>query len=231
MTSQPLEPPGLLPRVYHSFQADITHYTRGRANATGLPVGVLLHSTEGLDSRAWLSFSSGPDPDQRVSINTLGRPEGIYAIVAPLDTAWHAGWCKHPDGRLWPHPNADLFGHEIEHREGEAYTDTDYNQAAWVTARACFSFGIPLTEVFRHAQVAVYPPGHPQAGQFGRKTDPTPGAGRFPFDMARALRETQAWLDFFAVLPVEAHQRWIIDGAPTQGDSHVWGPGGPGLNY
>jgi N-acetyl-anhydromuramyl-L-alanine amidase AmpD len=221
MTTLPVDPPGILPRVLHSFAAAPDHYTPGRANASGLPVGVLLHSTEGRDSRAWLSFSSGAtQPDQRVSINTLGRQEGIYAIVAPLDTAWHAGWCKHPDGRIWRNANADLFGHEIEHIAGQPYTATDYNQAAWVCARAIFSFGFPITALYRHAQIAVWPPGHPQAGQFGRKTDPTPSVNGIAFDMMRLLRETRAWLTFFQVLPPEAHQYWIVDGA---GETLGWG--------
>jgi hypothetical protein len=214
MTALPADPPGILPRVYHSFLADANHYTPGRANATGMPVGTLLHTSEGVDSRLWLTRTSGAtDPRNRVSANTLGQQNGIYALVAPLNTAWHAGWCKHPTGEWWHNPNADLFGHEIEHLAGRPYTATDYNQAAWIHARGVFSFGYPHAALYTHAQIAVYPPDDPRAGQFGRKGDPTVGANGKPFDVARVLREAQAWLTFFDLLPPSAHQYWIVDGA------------------
>lgn len=201
MTNNPAagSQPGPLPIVYHDprYVVDRNHYTPGRG--THRPEFVIWHSTEGTDSRAWLSITPGSD----VSIHKLIRPEGVYSLVAPRDTAWHCGVCRFPDGRPFADANARTLGVEIEHRGDAPYSNAAYNALAHTTAGWCFSYGIPLDQVLLHRDIAVWPPGHPQAGELGRRTDPV------GLDVARALRETAAWLTFFQALPPSEHGRYI----------------------
>lgn len=47
---------------------------------------IVVHTTEGTDSRSWLL-----DPAARVSAHYLVREDLVYRLVSESDTAWHAG--------------------------------------------------------------------------------------------------------------------------------------------
>jgi N-acetyl-anhydromuramyl-L-alanine amidase AmpD len=198
--STPVGPPGPLPIVYHDarYVVDRRHYTAGRGGWP--PTWIVWHSTEGTDSRAWLSIT----PGSGVSIHKLIRPEGVYSLVAPRDTAWHCGTCAFPDGTPFVDANARTLGVEIEHLGDAPYSRADYTALAHTTAGWCFSYGIPLERVLLHRDIAVWPPDHPRAGQFGRRTDPV------GLDVAWALRLTAQWLAWFQTLPPADHARFIF---------------------
>jgi N-acetyl-anhydromuramyl-L-alanine amidase AmpD len=188
---QPLtQPPGALPTIRRNYPADRNHFTMWRRNYR--IDWIVLHSTQGIDSRAWLSTTSDPP----VSIHKLGRHDGIYSIVEPAHTAWHCGVTL-PG---YEHANERSLGYEIEspNHNGEAqvpYTDQDYNQAAHAIAGWMFSYHLGWERVVRHADIA-FPP--------GRRTDPD------GFDMARLQREVYAWLRFMGALKQTEHVKWII---------------------
>jgi N-acetyl-anhydromuramyl-L-alanine amidase AmpD len=191
MDLQPVNaPPGLLPVIRRDCPADRNHFTLWRR---GYQIEwVVVHSTQGRDSRKWLSTTSDPP----VSIHKLGRGDGIYSIVPPAHTAWHAGVCL-PG---YEHMNERSLGYEVEslNHDGIAqtpYTDQDYNQAAHTVAGWLFSYGLPWERVVRHADIAAPP---------GRRTDPD------GLDMARLQREVAAWVRFFGNLPIRDHGKWII---------------------
>lgn len=188
---QPLnEPPGDLPDIRRNYPADRKHYELWRR---GYSIDwIVIHSTQGRDSRAWLSTTSDPP----VSIHKLGRHDGIYSIVAPAHTAWHCGLTI-PG---YEHANERSLGYEIEspNTEGKCqtpYTDQDYNQAAHAVAGWMYSYKLGWERVVRHAAIAAPP---------GRRTDPD------GLDWARLQRETYAWLRFFGALPVTDRGKWII---------------------
>jgi N-acetyl-anhydromuramyl-L-alanine amidase AmpD len=195
---QPLnEPPGLLPHIWRNYPVAADHYTPGRG---GYKVEyIVLHNTEGRDSRAYLSRTSGrpPDPpDRRVSIHKLVRRDGVYSIVSPANTAWHCGETVVGYSKM----NFRSLGVEIEsiNSKGklqEPYSDSDYNATAHTVAGWMFSYAIPWERVLRHAEIASPP---------GRRFDPS------GLDMARLQRETYAWTRFFYALKVNERGNWII---------------------
>jgi N-acetyl-anhydromuramyl-L-alanine amidase AmpD len=183
---QPLnEPPGALPTIRRNYPADRDHYTLWRRGYT--IDWIVVHRTHGRDSRAWLSTTSDPP----VSIHKLGRHDGVYSIVEPAHTAYHAGVCL-PG---YEHANQRSLGYEIEGLAADPYTDQDYNQAAHAVAGWMYSYKLGWERVVRHADIAAPP---------GRRTDPD------GFDMARLQREVYAWYRFMAGLKVSEHVKWII---------------------
>lgn len=195
---QPLnQPPGPLPDIRRDYPAALDHYTRWRRGPDGnqnyAVEFIVVHNTEGRDSRKWLSSTSAPDP---VSIHKLVRREGVYSIVPPAHTAWHAGNCMLPYTAM----NARSLGVEIEsiNHDGQAqepYTDNDYNFTAQTVAGWMFSYAVPWERVLRHADIAAPP---------GRRHDPS------GLDWARLQRETYAWLRFMTALKVTERGQWII---------------------
>lgn len=73
----------------------------------------VLHTSQGYDSRSWLSDS----PGSQVSANYLVREEGIYRIVPEGYAAWHAGIIVGtPTTPLYDgvNPNQESIGIEME---------------------------------------------------------------------------------------------------------------------
>jgi N-acetyl-anhydromuramyl-L-alanine amidase AmpD len=190
------QPPGPLPDVRRDYPADRNHFELWRR---GYQIEyIVVHSTHGPDSRKYLSTTSAivDGVDQRVSIHKLVRAEGVYSIVPPAHTAWHAGRCIPPYGDVM---NAKSLGVEIENLTApghapQPYRDSDYNFTAHTIAGWMFSYAIPWERVLRHADVAA---------PLGRKTDPD------GLDWARLQRETYAWLRFFRALKQSEHAKYI----------------------
>lgn len=184
------EPPGPLPVVHRTYPVAPDHYTPGRG---GYNIEyIILHTTQGVDSRAWLSRTSDPP----VSIHKLQRREGVYSIVSPANTAWHCGATVPP----YHHMNYRSLGLEIEstNHDGKCQTPfaaDDYNDAAHTVAGWMFSYAIPWERVLCHRDIASPP---------GRRTDPD------GLDLARLQREVWAWTRFFYALKVGERGGWII---------------------
>jgi N-acetyl-anhydromuramyl-L-alanine amidase AmpD len=191
------QPPGALPHILRTYPVAPDHYTPGHG---GYPIEyVVLHNTEGRDSRAYLSRTSGrppEDPDRRVSIHKLVRPDGVYSIVSPANTAWHVGETIVGYSKM----NFRSLGVEIEsiNHNGqcqEPYTASDYNATAHTVAGWMYSYAIPWERVLCHRDIASPP---------GRRYDPS------GLDLGRLQRETYAWLRFFRALKVGERDGWII---------------------
>jgi N-acetyl-anhydromuramyl-L-alanine amidase AmpD len=180
--------PGPLPVIDHSYRADQHHYTENRTKPIGFAV---IHNTEGVDSRAWLSTT----PGSGVSIHVLVDRAGVrWNIVDYNDTAWHVG------NATPPYSNANCLGLEFENRSNawgvvEPYPEAQLNTAAHCVATWEFSYGIPWYRVVRHGDIAV---------PYGRRHDPS------NLDMNDFHARIAAWLAFFRSLPPSEHAKYII---------------------
>ena len=138
-------------------------------------VGVMLHyDASASDASAIIWFT---DPLCRVSYNWLVMDSGNVIPIAPQDArAWHAGYCKSDDPRLaYRDANSAFYGLALAATTGDVATREAKRSIAMMCLH-CFALeGWPITDVWRivsHRQHAVYEPGHPKAGQYGRKSDP-----------------------------------------------------------
>lgn len=106
---------------------------------------IILHSTEGVDSRSWLSSTSKPP----VSIHRLiRRAEGEhYKILPDTRVAWHAGSGKWGNYAL----NDVTLGWELEREKDQTYTEYQINEVAALTAEAWGLYG--FIPVMGHGQV------------------------------------------------------------------------------
>lgn len=89
---------------------------------------IVLHTTQGVDSREWLTRTGG------VSAHYLVQRDVVYRLVAEDLEAWHAGRIagtpttplydgqQLPDGTWLPNPNSESIGIEME---GYAALDVD----------------------------------------------------------------------------------------------------------
>lgn len=107
--------------------------------------GIILHSTEGSDSRAWLSRTSSPP----VSIHRLIRrqPGEHYKILPDTRVAWHAG------SGVWGNykVNDVTLGVELERQGSQGYTEYQLDEAAALIVEWWSLYGfIPL---MGHGQV------------------------------------------------------------------------------
>lgn len=137
--------------------------------------GVMLHydgSSSDAGAANWFA-----DPACRVSYQTLVLDDGNLVRIAP-DTAraWHAGYCRASDPRLtYQDANSAFYGVSAATTDGVDVTIPQMLGVAWQTYRWFIAEGWDADEMWRivsHASEAVYPPGHPRAGQRGRKSDP-----------------------------------------------------------
>lgn len=186
------QPPGPLPRISHAYPADALHFTPGRRGHA--VTKAVLHNTEGLDSRAWLSTASSPP----VSIHALIARDGVrYNLVNYADTAYHVGEA------VAGYSNTNCLGVELEsrNRPGRAivpYTIAQYNTLAHLLATWLISYGLDYNrDVVCHRDIAL---------PAGRRHDPS------GLDLARVRRETAAWVAFIralALVPAE-QAKWII---------------------
>lgn len=118
---------------------------------------VVLHTTEGTDSRSWLTNRAS-----NVSATYLVREEGIYRLVDEADVAWHAGRIVGiPTTPLYSgiNPNEESIGIEIEGFAGQT-----------ISARK-FAFTVALVNDIRSRRGDL-----PRVGHFelspGDRSDP-----------------------------------------------------------
>jgi N-acetyl-anhydromuramyl-L-alanine amidase AmpD len=157
----------------------VTHPTKPFA-LLGRPLkeprqGVMLHydvSVSDESSIAWFT-----DPDCKAGYNFIVMDSGnIIPIVALDKRAPHAGWCA-PDGKgpRYRDANSAFYGVAIAATVGDVATVEQKRSVAALCLRLFSDHGWPITDVWRivsHRSQAVYEPGHPKAGQRGRKKDP-----------------------------------------------------------
>jgi N-acetyl-anhydromuramyl-L-alanine amidase AmpD len=138
-------------------------------------IGVMVHfdaSTTDEGAIKWFTMEGC-----KVSYNFMVMDSGNIIPIAPADKrAWHAGPCKSPDKRLvYRDANSAFYGISIAATVGDVAT---VEQKRSVTALCLSLFqdhGWPISDTWRivsHRQHAVFPKGHPKAGQYGRKSDP-----------------------------------------------------------
>jgi len=147
-------------------------------------LGVMLHyDASGNDAGAVAWFA---DPRCQVSYNWLALDDGSYVEIAPRDAgAWHAGICKSSDPARLPYRSANRAFYAISAATDDRVDVTPIQllTIAWLTRR-CYSWeSWPLEDTWRivgHSTEAVYPAGHPKAGQRGRKSDPEGGSPANP---------------------------------------------------
>lgn len=100
---------------------------------------IIFHTTEGRDSRAWLSTTSNPRVSihrliQRTAYNPATNVGGHYKILADEWTAYHAGTGRigsyGPTGNYRSNLNYRSLGVELERYGNEDITAYQYEQSA-----------------------------------------------------------------------------------------------------
>jgi N-acetyl-anhydromuramyl-L-alanine amidase AmpD len=137
--------------------------------------GVMLHYDASASDRSSVAWLAGADI--KVSYNWIVLDTGNIIPIAPTHArAWHAGWCRSSDPRLqYADANSAFYGVSIAATSGDvAGVETKRSIVAicrslfiahrWTAAQAW--------RIVSHRAHAVYEPGHPKAGQYGRKNDP-----------------------------------------------------------
>lgn len=129
--------------------------------------GILLHTTEGYNSLAWLqreSASAGRPASADFLVNRVGD---IYQITAPGRYAYHSGaarwlWATESDGTL----NASFLGIELENfgAAQQKVTDEQYIASAALVSKLAYFHELDLRLLAGHYQAAI---------PAGRKSDPS----------------------------------------------------------
>ena len=138
-------------------------------------VGVMLHyDASGSDAGALAWFA---DAKCGVSYHYLVLDDGGYVSIAPLKcAAWHAGVCRPSDQRLaYRSANRAFYGIAAATSGKEDVTPLQLLTIAFLTRKLFEVEGWPTLDLWRitsHRAEAVFGPGHPKAGQHGRKSDP-----------------------------------------------------------
>lgn len=145
-------------------------------------IGVMIHFDDsGTDESAMAWFE---DPDCKVSYNYLVLDDGSYVVIAPDKyRAWHAGVCapSDPTKLAYRDANSAFVGIAAATNARIRATPEQHFTIAWLTRKVFEEHSWPLTDTWRitgHDAEAVFPrllngKPHPQAGQRGRKIDPT----------------------------------------------------------
>lgn len=134
--------------------------------------GIILHSTEGTDSRSWLSATSDPP----VSAHRLiRRAKGEhYKILSDTRIAWHAGSGKWGNYAI----NDVTVGWELERTGSQTYTEYQMDEVAALTVEAWGRYG--FIPIMSHGQIDPW-----------RRSDPV------KFDWADYYR--RVWLRLIAL--------------------------------
>lgn len=138
--------------------------------------GVMLHYDGSSTDRGAVSWLC--DSRSRVSYHYLVLRDGTWVSFAPLNKrAWHAGYCKASDERLtYDDANSAFYGVSIAAGTGETATIGQILTTASIV-RGLYKINkwYPKEEGWRlvsHASEAIFGPGHPREGEYGRKMDP-----------------------------------------------------------
>jgi len=141
------------------------NYDKGRHSKTGAEAeveGIVMHKTAGIfeDSLDWLLHSSGKDA---VSANYLVDTEGtIYQLVAPDDTAWHAGgrvrdsvWTPTSgDTHIGADVNAYSIGIEVVGATGKPYSPQQKAATEKLVAWLVCRYDIDPRDIVGHSDVS-----------------------------------------------------------------------------
>lgn len=148
------------------------------------------HSSRGRNVVSWLCihWSGGryePSADwicqdvSDVSYHRLIGPSGEICDAVPWSRcAWAVGYCRNPEPRLPWTTAGNSTSESISLAGGPGFGPVTGEQRELLIVSICERFrahGWGAHETYRilgHDQVAVFGPGHPRAGQYGRKPDP-----------------------------------------------------------
>jgi len=154
--------------------------------------GVMLHyDASGSDAGAMAWFS---DLGCNVSYHYLVLDDGGYATIAPLKKrAYHAGYCSPSEPRFtYRDANSAFYGIAAATSGREDVTPLQLLTIAWLTRKLFEVEGWPTLDLWRitsHRAEAVFGPGHPKAGQHGRKSDPEAADLRNPIFSPADVRQ------------------------------------------
>lgn len=154
-------------------------YTPNRSERRRPVSAIVYHWTGG-------TYASAVDwclrDESDVSYHVVIGPKGERRDLLPFDqwdrlAAWSVGYAKAPPG--YP-GEMDLANHRtinIAFAGGPpvGLTDAAFNMGVGIGLEVFVKFNWGVEDLWRvigHADVAVYDPKHPKAGQFGRKPDP-----------------------------------------------------------
>lgn len=144
------------------------------------PVSALVYHWTGGSFKSAVDWCLRDESD--VSYHTIIAPDGTRRDLIPIEewkttATWSVGHAKAPQD--FPEP-MDLANHRtinVAFAGGPpiALTPAAFNMGVAVGLEVFLAMKWTRNDLWRvvgHADVAVYGPGHPKAGQFGRKPDP-----------------------------------------------------------
>lgn len=170
------------------MSADLTHPSPNHSARRGPVEAVCVHWTGG-------TYASAVDwvcrPESVVSYHAIIGPTGDVAYCVPWDrAAWAVGASRQPDDARFTFGARGNGATDNIALAGGPKTPPTAQQITMLLRQIRARFvarGWPMTDTWRilgHVDVAVYPAGHPKAGQRGRKPDPT-GQGWLNLDTIR----------------------------------------------
>lgn len=162
------------PAVVRIEAPTITHPSPNHSKRFKAVEAIVAHWTGG-------TYASAVDWCQRdesdVSYHEIIGPKGELAVlVAPDRGAWAVGCSKAPP-RFHFGTSGNSGTYSIALAGGPPTPPTDAQRSVLLERLqwAFAYFGFNPTDTYRiisHTDVAVFPKGHPRAGQYGRKPDP-----------------------------------------------------------
>lgn len=129
--------------------------------------GIVIHTTEGINSLHWLQGYSALSGKPASSDFLIARNGDIMQIIPPGHFSYHSGQARH---NLYQEPdrsiNQGYYGIELENNrlDGQSVTDPQYISLAWLCRTLIVARWLDLRNIVGHYQIAL-----PQ----GRKQDPS----------------------------------------------------------
>jgi len=129
--------------------------------------GIVIHTTEGTNSLAWLQGGSAIAGEPASSDFLISRKGDIYQIIPPGEYSFHSGRARH---ELYQEQdttiNQGFYGIELENSEelGQRVTNAQYISLAWLCRMLITVNMMPVYNIEGHGRVALPP---------GRKHDPS----------------------------------------------------------
>lgn len=150
-------------------------FTRNWGTLREPRIGIGLHYDASVSDQSGVNWFT--DPRCHVSYNWLVLDSGNIIPIAPDDMrAWHMGWCRSDDSRLpYRDANSAFYGVSLAATVGDVATAEAKRSIAALCLTLFERNGWSIRDIWRivsHRSQAIYEPGHPKAGQRGRKLDP-----------------------------------------------------------
>lgn len=148
------------------------------------PIGAMVHFDDSASDKSGEDWFKSPDCKNGYNRYYLDTGEVVQLTPSMVEAARHAGRCKQKNA------NSSYYGLAIAAKDGDTVTQKQFaTLVADIVAIWKFHGWGDVARLVGHDEQAVFEPGHPKAGQLGRKCDPTGTKAEKPVLSMAALRE------------------------------------------